>query len=76
MSTYLKLTLSYIKPSLGCLDDVTATNGTAFASAPEPGSVCSDVTYTDGVISTSAPDHISNLGTIFASVPEMVPASS
>ena len=48
MSTYLKLTLSYIKPSLGRLREVTATIG---------------------VPSASAPDHISNLGYVFDSVP-------
>ena len=59
------------KPNLGRLDDVTATNGTALASAHEHGSVCSDATYTDGVFSASAHDHISILGTIIASVPDL-----
>ena len=123
MSTYLKLTLSYIKPSLGRLDDVTAINGVTSASAPDhisnlgnifakvpnPASTAaivgvvmafkpnlgasttsppptappspprtstapstrSDATYTNGVISASAPDHISTLGTIIASVPDL-----
>ena len=59
------------EPNLGRLDHVTATNGTTFDCAHEHGSVCSDATFTNGIISTSASDRISALGTIIASVPDL-----
>ena len=49
MSTYLKLTFSYIKPSLGRLHDVTTSNGTVSDLVPHQ-------TSTLGNIPAFAPD--------------------